>query len=57
MPLFIGQTPMMSDCEEIVDLCKALVRSGNDSKQDLDFLRLYSTTEQHAGTGSKSFLL
>lgn len=45
MPLFIGQTPMMNDCEEIVDLYKALVRSGNDSKQDHDFLRLYSRTE------------
>jgi hypothetical protein len=45
MPLFIGQTPMMNECEEIVDLYKALVRSGNDSKQYLDFLRLYLGTK------------
>jgi hypothetical protein len=45
MPLFISQTPMMNECEEIVDLYKALVRSGNDSEQDLDFLRLYSRPE------------
>lgn len=45
MPLFIDQTPMMNECEEIVDLYKALVRSRNDSKQYLDFLKLYLRTE------------